>query len=101
MVSEVLTAKEAAEYLKLSVETVKAKARAGQMPAAKIGRKWRFSQRQLLDWIETGGMPYEKLVDLGVLDAVLESMATEPAEDALSWDEAMAELAETEELAEA
>ncbi len=99
--SEVLTAKEAAEYLKLSVETVKAKARAGQMPATKIGREWRFSQRQLLKWIEDASWAPEELVDLGVLKAVLESMATEPAEDALSWDEAMAELDETAELVEA
>ena len=92
MVSEVLTAKEAAAYLKLSVETVKAKARAGQMPAAKIGREWRFSQRQLLAWIEIGGTPFEEIVDLGVLDAVLESIATERVEDARPLDEVAAEL---------
>ena len=55
MATDILTAKEAAEYLKLSVETVKAKAREGLMPAAKIGREWRFSRRQLLEWIEEGG----------------------------------------------
>ncbi len=87
-----LTAKEAAAYLKLSVETVKAKARAGQMPAAKIGREWRFSRRQLLAWIEIGGTPFEEIVDLGVLDAVLESIATEPAEDLLDWEDVKAEL---------
>ena len=92
MASEILTAKEAAAYLKLSVETVKAKARAGQMPAAKIGREWRFSQRQLLAWIEDASWPPEELVDLGVLDAVLEGIATERVEDARPLDEVKAEL---------
>ncbi len=92
MASDILTTREAAEYLKLSVETVKAQARAGQMPAMKIGREWRFSREQLLDWVKDESWPPEEMVDLGVLHAVLESMATEPAEDALSGDEAMAEL---------
>ena len=92
MAADILTAKEAAEYLKLSVETVKAKAREGLMPAAKIGREWRFSRRQLLEWIEEGGAIPERLVDLGLLDAVLESKETEPLADAKPWDEVKAEL---------
>ena len=89
---DVLTAKQAAEFLQLSPETVKAKARAGLMPAGKVGREWRFSRRQLLAWIEAGGVLSEELVDQGLLDAILESKATEPAEDALPWAQVKADL---------
>lgn len=92
MASEVLTAKEAAAYLKLSVETVKAKAREGQMPAMKIGREWRFSQRQLLAWIEDSSWPPEELVDLGIIRAVDELRATSTEDDLVDWEEAKAEL---------
>jgi len=92
MASEVLTAKEAAEYLKLSVETVKAKAREGQMPAMKIGREWRFSQRQLLAWIEDASWPPEELVDLGIIRAVDELRATSTEDDLVDWEDAKVEL---------
>ena len=88
MGSEVLTAKEAAEYLKLSVETVKAKAREGQMPAMKIGREWRFSQRQLLAWIEDASWPPEELVDLALVALAEERMAAATDEDFVDWEEA-------------
>jgi excisionase family DNA binding protein len=49
---DVLTAEEAAEYLRLPESTLLSKVRAGLIPAVKIGRVWRFSQRQLLAWLE-------------------------------------------------
>jgi len=92
MADDILTAKEAAEYLKVSVETIKAKARAGTMPGMKIGREWRFAREQLLEWVKAQSWPPEELVDLGILQAMLESMATESLEDAKPWDEVKAEL---------
>ena len=55
MADEILTAREAAKYLKLHVETVKAKARQGLLPAAKIGREWRFRKPDLDAWLSNGG----------------------------------------------
>ena len=92
--SDVLTAKQAAEFLQLSPETVKAKARAGLMPAMKIGREWRFSRRQLLAWIEDASWPPEELVDLGLVALAEERMATGTNEDVIPWDEAEAILDE-------
>lgn len=48
---EMLTPKEAAEYLRLSVYTVKDYARRGVLPAAKVGGVWRFSKKALSDWL--------------------------------------------------
>ncbi len=92
--SDVLTAKQAAEFLQLSAETVKAKARAGLMPAAKVGREWRFSRRQLLEWIEDGGTIAEEQVDQGIIAVVEERMAREDEARVVPWEEAEAALDE-------
>jgi excisionase family DNA binding protein len=49
---DVLTVEQAAEYLQVPERILLAKAREGVIPGAKIGRIWRFSQRQLLEWLE-------------------------------------------------
>lgn len=51
---EVLNADEAAEFLGFNPVTVRLKARAGEIPGRKLGREWRFSRRQLLEWVEGG-----------------------------------------------
>jgi excisionase family DNA binding protein len=91
MVREILTTEQAAEYLQLSVETVKRKARAGRIPAAKIGREWRFSRRQLLEWVERQAIP-EELVDEGIMAVVAEQMADEGDDDWIPWEEVKASL---------
>lgn len=48
---EILTLNEAARYLKLAPVTLYRRARRGEIPAARIGRVWRFHQDQLVDWI--------------------------------------------------
>ena len=55
MSDEILTAQEAADYLKLHAETIKVKARNGLIPAAKIGREWRFRKSDLDAWLSGGG----------------------------------------------
>jgi|GEM_PF-643108 len=45
---DVMTAKEAAAYLRIARATLYRLAAKGQIPAVKVGRVWRFS-RQLLD----------------------------------------------------
>jgi excisionase family DNA binding protein len=51
---EVLNADEAAEFLGFNPYTIREKARLGEIPGRKIGREWRFSRRQLLEWLEAG-----------------------------------------------
>jgi len=92
MATDVLTAKQAADVLQISVQTVKAKARAGEMPAAKIGREWRFSRRQLLHWVERGGDRYEDFVDEGLALATEEAMADPDNQTPIPWEEAKKEL---------
>jgi excisionase family DNA binding protein len=46
-----LTVSEVADYLQLSVETVYMYARTGVLPAAKIGKHWRFSLDRIEDWM--------------------------------------------------
>jgi excisionase family DNA binding protein len=48
---EVLNVNQASKLLQIGVNEVRGLARAGQLPAAKIGRGWRFSRRDLLEWM--------------------------------------------------
>ena len=52
---DILNRTQAAELLDLNPETVARLARAGKLPARKVGRAWRFSRQRLKDWIEEGG----------------------------------------------
>ncbi len=45
--SSMLTAEEAAELLHLNVKRVQSLARAGKLPAARVGRKWLFRRDEL------------------------------------------------------
>lgn len=75
MAAEVMTTRQAAEFLQLSEQTVKDKARAGEIPAAKIGRAWRFRKADLDAWLSRGGTRYEDLVERGLLQATMEAIA--------------------------
>lgn len=53
-----LTAEEAGDLLQVSAYTMRDWARAGRVPAMRIGRGWRFNRRSLLQWVadqERGG----------------------------------------------
>jgi len=52
---DVMTAEQAAEYLQTSVYTLKRHAREGTIPAAKLGREWRFLRSELEAWLSAGG----------------------------------------------
>jgi excisionase family DNA binding protein len=45
--SEILTVEQVAEYLQLDPETVRRAARKGELPGARIGRRWRFRKEDL------------------------------------------------------
>ena len=61
---EIMTTREAAEFLSMHEKTLVRKARAGLIPAGRTGRAWRFSRRQIIAWLEEGGVnisPQERL----------------------------------------
>lgn len=47
---EYLTIEEAAEFLKLPLETVYKYARTRRIPASKVGRYWRFDKEKIFQW---------------------------------------------------
>jgi len=71
-VPEVLTAKEAAEFLRTRAETLKRLARQGKVPGVKLGHEWRFWRDDLIDFLSG---EYEATVDQGLAAMVKERMA--------------------------
>jgi len=72
---EVLTLEEAANFLRCSPDTVKRRARAGEVPASKIGRAWRFRRADLDQWLAEGGTRRQELEDEGLLMMIEERKA--------------------------
>lgn len=52
METKLMTIQQAAEYLNVSRETLYKYAQRGMIPAARIGRHWRFDQQTLSDWMK-------------------------------------------------
>ena len=50
--SEVLTADEAAAYLRVSKKTIYRLVIAGKVPGQKVGRSWRFRQADLVAFLQ-------------------------------------------------
>ena len=75
MVQDVMTAQQAAGYLQTSRDTIVRKARAGLLPAAKLGREWRFRKADLDAWLSAGGTARERLEDEGIAIVMAERMA--------------------------
>ena len=48
-----LTAREVAELLKLNVETVYLLIAKEQLPAVRVGGRWRFDESELRAWLKT------------------------------------------------
>ena len=53
MPTEVMTVSEVAEYLRLNPQTVYRKAKAGELPALRIGRVIRFRRSELDHWLKS------------------------------------------------
>ena len=75
MATDIMTSEEAAEYLRIGIVTLKKKAREGSIPAAKIGRAWRFRRKDLEEWVGAGGDISEEQVDWALTELVKERMA--------------------------
>ena len=52
MLNDVMTVSEVAVYLRVNPQTVYRKAKAGEMPALRIGRAIRFRKTELDDWLK-------------------------------------------------
>ncbi len=50
----VMTVRDVAEYLRLSEAKVYRMAKAGAIPAFRIGRAWRFKREMIDEWIRQG-----------------------------------------------
>jgi excisionase family DNA binding protein len=52
---DVLTAEQAARFLRVSTKTLLRLAREGDLPGRKIGREWRFAKSELLALLASHG----------------------------------------------
>lgn len=50
---EILTVMEVARFLRVPKSTVYKLARAGELPASKIGKHWRFLRRDIHEWMHS------------------------------------------------
>jgi len=50
---KLLTIEEVAAYLRLNRFTVYRMAERGELPGAKIARRWRFAEQDLKQWLQT------------------------------------------------
>ncbi len=62
--SQLLSAEEAARLLHLNVKRVQAMARAGRLPASRVGRKWLFPRHQIEALLGVSRAPATRLVEL-------------------------------------
>jgi excisionase family DNA binding protein len=54
---EIMTTQEVAEYLRLTEATIYKLAQAGEIPAMKVGRAWRFRKDLIDEWFRQQSMP--------------------------------------------
>ncbi|MBU0607906.1 MAG: helix-turn-helix domain-containing protein [Armatimonadetes bacterium] len=94
MATDIMTSQEAAEYLKIGIVTLKKKAREGSIPAAKVGRAWRFRRKDLDEWVGEGGDISEEQVDWAFTQLVKERMAEakRTGEKGIPWEQVKRDL---------
>ena len=60
--TELLTTKEIAQYLRLRPETVLRKVGKGEIPAIKVGGRFRFDKEQIDEWLRDNSTPKESFL---------------------------------------
>jgi len=65
--SEIMTPKEVAEYLKMSVLTVYKHAKQGTIPGFRIGNSWRFDKKRIDEILLKGNKEPEPKDHVGVV----------------------------------
>jgi excisionase family DNA binding protein len=91
MAQDIMTSEQAAKYLQIGIVTLKKKAQAGKIPAAKVGRAWRFCRKDIDEWLHYGGDMYERQVDEGVALVMEERMAANKGHKGKSLGQFLAE----------
>jgi excisionase family DNA binding protein len=64
---DVLTLAEAAAYLRLTEEVVRAEAEGGRLPGRSLGGEWRFTRGAIADWLAAPPVPTPESVREGIL----------------------------------
>ena len=54
--TEIMTAQELAQYLRLAEATIYKLAQSGEIPAVKVGRAWRFRRELIDEWFRQEAM---------------------------------------------
>jgi excisionase family DNA binding protein len=57
---EIMTPREAADYLSIHVRTIYRLAKHGEIPGRKVGGSWRFKKEALDDWLSWKDNPSQK-----------------------------------------
>lgn len=58
---KIMTIEELAEYLKISRSTLYKLLQDGKLPGQKVGKRWRFHQDAIDEWVKSGtGTPIRK-----------------------------------------
>ncbi len=75
-IPDILTLEEAADYLRLSIETVTSQALKGNIPGRKIENDWRFLKSAIDDWLRSKNSSSILLAQAGALadDDTLEQL---------------------------
>jgi len=60
MPSKLLTVDELSVYLKIPKPTVYYLAQTGRIPASKVGRHWRFEEKEIKKWLKEQQVAYRK-----------------------------------------
>ncbi len=66
--TKILNADEISKWLRIPKSTVYKLCWEGEIPGKKIGRNWRFDQREIEDWFNKKGGPGEKKPTEGVVN---------------------------------
>ena len=62
-----LTADEVQALLRVNRRTIYRLANAGTLPAARIGRQWRFPRREIEAWLNAGGAPVARAAEVSAI----------------------------------
>lgn len=57
----IMTVREVAGYLRMHEMTIYRMARQGEIPAYKVGNRWRFNRERLEDWLRAHEVGHERI----------------------------------------
>ncbi len=75
LTEEILTLEEASKLLKIGEATTYSLAKKGELPACKVGREWRFTKSQLIEWMQRRAVSSDETFRRIVLDSIDDGIA--------------------------